>query len=55
MLDLTAYGEKWLERLQVLNYAKRTIEESRFYLFKFFRFLGEMGVPDIEQRGQANI
>jgi integrase/recombinase XerD len=47
MLDLTAYGEKWLERLQVLNYAKRTIEERRFYLFKFFRFLGEMGVPDI--------
>lgn len=47
MLDLTTYGEKWLERLQVLNYAERTIDERRFHLFKFFRFLGEMGVPDI--------
>ncbi len=47
MLDLDAYGEKYLERLQVLNYAKRTVEERRFHLFKFFRFLGVMGVSDI--------
>lgn len=47
MLDLTTYGEKYLEHLGVLNYAKRTIEERRYYLLKFFRFLGQMGVSDI--------
>jgi integrase/recombinase XerD len=47
MLDLATYGEKYMERLQVLNFAKRTIEGRRYALFKFFRFLGEMGVPDI--------
>ena len=47
MLDLTAYADKHLERLAVLNYAKRTIEGRRYSLFKFFRFLGQMGVSDI--------
>jgi integrase/recombinase XerD len=47
MLDLTTYAEKYLERLQVLNFAKRTIEGRRYALFKFFRFLGKMGVPDV--------
>jgi integrase/recombinase XerD len=47
MLDLTTYGEKYLEHLAVLNYSPRTVGERRYYLFKFFRFLGEMGVPDI--------
>ncbi len=47
MLDLADYAEKYLERLQVLNFARRTIEGRRYALFKFFRFLGQMGVSDI--------
>jgi integrase/recombinase XerD len=47
MLDLTAYAEKYVERMKVLNYSPRTIEGRRYDLFKFFRFLGEMGISDI--------
>lgn len=47
MLDLATYAEKYVERMKVLNYSARTIEGRRYDLFKFFRFLGQMGVSDI--------
>ena len=47
MLDLTTYAEKYVERMKVMNYSPRTIDGRRYDLFKFFRFLGEMGIPDI--------
>jgi len=47
MIDLDAYAEKYLEHLRVLNYSERTVSERRYHLFKFIKYLGGVGLPDI--------
>ena len=47
MTDLEALAERYLASMRVRNLAPGTIKHHRFYLWRFFEFLGENGVEDV--------
>jgi len=45
--DLEALAERYLKSMKVRNLAPGTIKHHRFYLRRFFEFLGESGIDDV--------